>query len=460
MNMKILMTGATGLIGKELGKELVKAGHEIVAISRSSAKAKLDLPYPAKIFEWTDEEAPFPTEAFAGVEAVINLMGENLSEHRWSSSFKQKLINSRVLSTQKLIAAAFQKKSTTAGVPTSEIKVWIQGSAIGYYGESTSAFAFDESSPKGSGFLADLCEEWEACLSALPANLRKVVVRTGVVFSHQGGAFQKLIGPIQNGLGGAIGSGEQLMSTIHLQDEVRFIQFALERAEIKGIFNLVAEKPISQKRITQKLCAGFHVSEGPSVPAFAIKLALGEMSSLVLNSQAVVSTRLKEVGFELQYPQVDDLLNEILHWYQHPFQADASISIHYGEQFVAKPIEEVFAFFADSQNLEKLTPEWLNFKIRKISPPALQKGTKIRYQLRVHGVPMGWLTDIAEWKGPYTLWYHEHRFEPLGSGTLMRDWVRYQLPLGKLGKITAGSKVRTDVNAIFRYRRETISQLF
>ena len=134
-------------------------------------------------------------------------------------------------------------------------------------------------------------------------------------------------------------------------------------------------------------------------------------------------------------------------------------------------LDSIFPFFSEARNLETITPEWLNFKIQKVSTPVIEKGTKIRYRLKLHGVPLKWITDIAEWepplrfvdnqiRGPYSLWYHEHSFEAVRGGTLLRDWVRFQLPMGKLGQWFGLGKVRSDVSRIFEHRRVKIQEIF
>jgi hypothetical protein len=180
---------------------------------------------------------------------------------------------------------------------------------------------------------------------------------------------------------------------------------------------------------------------------------------------------LKEAGFVLSHPELDDILSEVTSWTLHPFRPKEPVFVKYTEQFVPLPLERIFPFFSDAKNLEAITPEWLHFKIKKVSEGPMRRGTRIRYRLKVHGLPMRWLTDIAEWdpptrfvdhqlKGPYSLWYHEHTFHPVKGGTLIRDWVRFQLPLGKVGRWAGFQKVNSDVNRIFHHRRIKILEKF
>ena len=462
--MKVLITGASGLIGKEVGKILSQNGHEVLALTRDAKRTKSLLPFQATCIEWTQDSPNFTEDQISklkNTDVVVNLMGESLSDHRWTEAVKKKLIDSRVRGTKTLMASLAK-----SGLP----KTWIQASAIGFYGESKNE-VLTESSPKGKGFLADLCDAWEGTLDDLDANTRKIILRTGIVFSHQGGAFPEMLSPLLKGVGGAIGSGDQLFSLIHVEDAARFIVHAVEKEAVKGVYNLVCDEQISQKELTKKLAQFLHVKMGPSVPGFALKVILGEMSGMLLESQPVKDTRFSEVGFKRKYETIDAILKEVTRWHQHPFQTDKSVFIQYAEQFVPKPRDELFSFFSEASNLEALTPAFLNFKIKSVTTPKIEKGTHIEYDLKLHGVPIAWLTDIVSWnppeqfvdnqlKGPYTIWYHEHRFEPVSGGTLLKDWVRYELPGGKLGQWAALPKVKSDIDQIFLYRRERIESLF
>jgi len=393
--MKILLTGATGLIGKELGKLLVSQGHQVVAVSRSARWARLHCPFPAEFIEWSGQEK-FNSPIADTVEGVIHLMGENLSEGRWTNQMKQSLVNSRVESTQ-LLRESFEHRTTP-------LKFWVQGSAIGFYGSSDSERVFDEASPKGNGFLADLCDDWESALNSTKTDfesVRKVILRTGVVISHKGGALVKMMNPLLAGVGGVVSGGK------------------------------------------------------------------------LLRDQAVKSIRIEEDGFKLRYPGLNEIIAESSSWYLDPISAEEGkpkpAHLMYSEQFIPLPREKVFHFFSEAKNLERITPDFLQFNIVGMNTEKVEKNTKITYRLKLHGIPFGWLTDIAVWdppfrfvdnqlKGPYQLWYHEHAFEELAGGTLMRDWVRFRLPLGKAGMVGL-PKVLNDVGRIFAYRTEIIDEI-
>ena len=465
--MKILLTGATGLIGKELGKLLVSQGHQVVAVSRSARWARLHCPFPAEFIEWSGQEK-FNFPIADTVDGVIHLMGENLSEGRWTNQMKQSLVNSRVESTQ-LLRESFERRTTP-------LKFWVQGSAIGFYGSSDSERVFDEASPKGSGFLADLCDDWESALNSTKTDfesVRKVILRTGVVISHKGGALVKMMNPLLAGVGGVVSGGKQRMSIIHLTDVVNFIAHAVNCDDIKGVYNLVSKEPVEQGDFIRLLADRLFISTGLPVPSMAIKMAMGEMGDLLLRDQAVKSIRIEEDGFKLRYPGLKEIIAEASSWYLDPISAEEGkpkpAHLMYSEQFIPLPREKVFHFFSEAKNLERITPDFLQFNIVGMNTEKVEKNTKITYRLKLHGIPFGWLTDIAVWdppfrfvdnqlKGPYQLWYHEHAFEELVGGTLMRDWVRFRLPLGKAGMVGL-PKVLNDVGRIFAYRTEIIDEI-
>lgn len=471
--MKILITGATGLVGKELGKLLVSQGHEVVAVSRSARSARLRLPFhAAAIIEWSGVD-PLNHPILNDVDGVIHLMGENIADGRWTTEMKKRLHDSRVESTR-LLREAFEKRERP-------LQFWIQGSAIGIYGHTDAKSAgarslVDESSPAGVGFLADLCTEWEAALSSTHSgfeSIRKVVLRTGVVISHRGGALEKMMNPLLAGVGGVVAGGDQRMSVIHLADLVGFIAHAVQNASVNGVFNLVSKEPVSQRDFISQLADRLFIKTGLPVPAFGIRLAMGEMGDLLLRDQAVVGKRISESGYVFLYPGLAEILNEVAQWYLDPFSVESGkpepAHLMYSEQFLPLPRDRVFEFFSDAKNLERITPDFLNFNIKSIDTDGIREHTKITYQLKLHGIPFGWLTDIAVWdppyrfvdnqlKGPYRLWYHEHAFSEVPGGTLMRDWVRFRLPMGKAG-MAGLPKVLGDVRRIFDYRTEIIDEI-
>jgi uncharacterized protein (TIGR01777 family) len=461
--MKIMLTGATGLIGKELGKKLIEKGHELVILSRSPDRAQNQIPFPAEVHAWDGLTGDLPPHYFSGVDAVIHLAGESVGEHRWSDSQKKKILDSRTLGTRTLVQAIQKYKSN----PDFKVQHFISSSAIGYYGqkENPNELLTEKSQP-GDDFLAQVCVAWEnESVQLREIGVRVAHVRTGIVLSRQGGAMKKLLPLFSHGMGSVLGDGQQWMSWIHIDDMVAAYLLILENDKIHGAVNAVAPNPVTNQEFSTQLAKALGSRLFIPVPKFALKLSLGEMAAIVLNSQKVDSIKLESFGFHFLYPHLDLALRQIVGGLQKGEEE------FFSEQWLPRSPNEVFPYFCDEKNLEELTPEFLNFKVLKKSTPEISKGTLIDYELSLHGISVKWRTLIEVWepgvrfvdtqiKGPYKKWHHTHEFIKLGHGTLMRDRVIFSLPGGFLGKGLAGWKVGNDVQKIFNYRRAVILQRF
>jgi uncharacterized protein (TIGR01777 family) len=459
--VKILITGATGLIGKEIGRRLTGAGHEITAVARDVTRARRELPFPARIFAWPGMEAPFPLEALEGQEAVIHLAGEPIADGRWTDARKKRIRNSRVQGTNRLVEAILDRSGAA-----SSLKTFVMGSAIGYYG-SRGDEALTEESQKGKGFLADVTEAWELEAEALKIrnDVRVVKVRTGVVLSRRGGALVKMLPAFTLGLGGKLGHGQQWMSWIHIEDIARLFGFCVENENVQGVINGVAPEPARNDRFTIELARALGRSVGFPVSETVLKLGLGELATTILGSQRALPARAQELGFNFHFPELVGALREL----GEPLRGGTHELV--SEQWMPQKPEEIFPFFCDENNLEKLTPPILAFHVLGKNTPVIGEGTLIEYRLKIRGVPTKWRTRIELWKpnecfvdtqeaGPYRYWHHTHEFIPFAGGTLMRDRVLYRLPLGLLGEGLAGWLVSRDVEKVFSYRRQVIDTIF
>lgn len=286
--MKILVTGGTGFIGRPLVEVLKKDGHEVVVVRRSDADLVRE---------------PLAPEFTNGVEAVIHLLGENLSEGRWTAARKRALWNSRVNSSRNLLASF-------AAAP----KIVLSASAIGYYGDRE-AEELTESSKKGDGFLSDLCAAWEEPFLEKQkewSQTRFAQMRKGVVFASTGGAFEKMLLPYKMYFGGRLGPGTQWMSWVMLEDVVEVYRQALSDARFQGPVNVVSREPLMQKNFAKEINQRLGHPMGPAVPAFVLKATLGEMSEVVLASQLVLPARLTDWEFHYQYPGIVQALQKLM----------------------------------------------------------------------------------------------------------------------------------------------------
>lgn len=300
--MKILMTGATGLIGKELGKKLLRNGHEIVIVSRDQEKANKEMPFRCEIIEGDLSKGSLFHPILESIDAVIHLLGENIASRRWSKAQKIILYESRVTGTRNLV------NSFTKNIPS----VFVSASAIGIYGDAGQA-ELPENSQPGKGFLADLCVAWEQEVDMLinKGRTRIVKFRLSPVLARQGGALKKMKPIFQSGLGGRLGSGKQWMSWVHLQDVINAFSHAIDDEKFKGIYNLSAPGVVTNEEFSKSLAHSLGRTLGPPVPAFALKILFGELANTLLASQKVKPQALMESGFKFQFPDLDRALKEI-----------------------------------------------------------------------------------------------------------------------------------------------------
>ncbi len=455
--MRILLTGATGLIGRELGKRPVARGDTLVCLVRTVDVARCRLPFPATLHVW-DHTREVPTEALRGVEAVINLAGEPVAGGRWSARKKALILDSRVRSTRRLVAAVIERAR--------RVKVFVQGSASGYYGDRGDERLSADFS-KGKGFLADVVEQWEAELAPLlerRPKLRVPVVRTGIVLAREGGALAEMLPMFRLSAAGRLGSGRQWMSWIHFDDIVGLFIHALDSAAT-GLLEGTAPRPVTNREFTAKFCRALGVIENLPAPPLAIELLFGEKAEIVLGSTRLEPVATLASGYRFRYERVEDALAELLT----PLRDGTYLRVW--EQWVPRAAEDLWPFFCDAHNLESITPPFLNFRVLGQSSGEIGQGTLIDYRLRLEGLPITWQSRIDTWdpprafvdtqvKGPYRLWHHTHEFVPMAEGTLMRDIVRYQLPAGWLGSLAAGHKVAGWVERIFEFRARKIDEVF
>lgn len=303
--MKILITGGTGFVGSELGKLLVESGHEIFVTTRNAKRAELQVVYPAKFIEVDLSQSILSKDLWPQVDVVINLMGENVGAGRWTKDRREKIIRSRETAL----------KNLTEYMPKS-VKQFISASAIGYYGSQGDEILTESSpAPDSPDFLAQVCKKWEQQILELEKanpSINFVTLRIGMVLGSFGGALTKMLAIFRKHLGAELGSGNQWMSWIHLADLVAMITFLCGNESVKGIVNAVAPEPVTNAEFTRELTTQLKVFKAPRVPIFVLKIVLGEMSQLILNSQRVSAHKIMQAGFMFRYPTIALALEECL----------------------------------------------------------------------------------------------------------------------------------------------------
>jgi uncharacterized protein (TIGR01777 family) len=298
--MHILLTGSSGLIGSALAPALRAEGHRVTRLVRQMPRAAED-----RIF-WDPAAGILDAPSLEGFDAVVHLAGENIAGGRWTATRKARIRDSRVQGTKLLADRLAQIKQPPA--------VFVSASAVGYYGDRGDEVLTEESAP-GSNFLAGLCREWEAATEpAAQGGIRVVLLRTGVVLSAKGGALAKMLFPFRMGVGGVLGSGKQYLSWISIGDHVRVIIHALRNDSLRGPVNAVAPNPSTNAEFTKALGRALGRPTVLPMPAFAARLAFGEMADeALLASARVVPGKLLASRFVFRHPDIDSALRELLH---------------------------------------------------------------------------------------------------------------------------------------------------
>ncbi|MCB9149083.1 MAG: TIGR01777 family protein [Caldilineaceae bacterium] len=303
--MRIIITGGTGLIGKALSSHLIKQQHEVTVLSRNPRTAR-GVPFGVQVEEWDAKTAQGWGKLAEGADAIVNLAGAGIADQRWSERRKRLILESRIHAGQAVVEAVKAAQNPP--------KVVIQASAVGYYGGNRGDVPLTEESGPGGDFLAQVCFDWEQSSAEIDdMGIRRPVIRTGIVLSNKGGAWPKIKLPFHFFAGGPLGSGTQWYPWIHIDDEVRAIQFLIEHATATGPYNLCAPEPLPNKELARVIG---RVMERPAflpAPGFAMKAVLGEMSTILLDGQHTIPQRLTAAGFTFTYPTAAEAIEALVH---------------------------------------------------------------------------------------------------------------------------------------------------
>ena len=309
--MKIVVTGATGFVGRPLCQKLLSEGHEITALSRNAAKVQEAFGSTVTAAKWGKTGDNETLAALESADAVIHLAGESVAGGRWTPEFKREIRDSRVDTSRRLVDGI-------AKLSAKRPAVLVSASAVGYYGNRGEETLTEASKP-GIGFLPEVCEAWEAEINrAQDLGVRVATMRIGVVLG-KGGALEKMlyplpvrISPYKLGLGGQLGSGKQWMPWIHLDDAIGLFAWAMQNPQVVGAVNTVAPEPIRNAEFARALGRLFRRPAALPVPAFALRLILGEFADTVLTGQKVVPSVAEQQGYTFRYPALDNALRSLL----------------------------------------------------------------------------------------------------------------------------------------------------
>lgn len=301
MSKTILITGASGLVGQPLTKLLIQKGYTVHQLSRDISKANEHV----KIFKWDVSRMEIDKNCLENVDAIINLAGEGIADKAWTQKRKQQIIKSRTGAINLLHDALKEN-------PNHTVKTFISSSAVGHYGHRYDEILTEDSEP-GTDFLANTCLSWERAADKMEnIGLRLVIFRTGLVLSKSGGALAQMAKPIYRGLGSALGNGKQWVPWIHIEDAINMFLYALEHDNIAGVYNMSSPFPVTNKELTKAVALQLHKPLWlPKIPEFLLRIILGEMSRVILNSNRTTADKIIESGFRFKFLKIEQALNEI-----------------------------------------------------------------------------------------------------------------------------------------------------
>lgn len=306
--MKIIIPGGSGMVGSLAAKQFVRDGHAVIILSRSPEAARQDINQTGagsiQVRGWDAATAQGWGELVDGDTAIINLVGVNLSESRWTRSQKQRILDSRLKAGQAIVQAVEQAQAKPAVV--------LQVSGSGYYGPSEGEI-ITEASPPGNDFPAEVCLAWETASAPVEAlGVRRVVMRTGVVLSTRGGALPRMLMTFKLMIGGPLGNGRQWLSWIHELDQIAAFKYFIENPASQGVYNVTSPNPVQNRDFSKAISQAVGRPYWIPAPAFAIRLLFGEMATIVLDGHRVIPARLAAEGFKFQYAEPLAALRQIL----------------------------------------------------------------------------------------------------------------------------------------------------
>ena len=480
--MQILVTGGTGFIGRSAVAYLTGVGHEVTAYVRDINRAPDQLGKDVRLISHLVADSELK-ETLENTDCVINLAGEQLAGVRWTRGRKERFVSSRVEVTERIV-----KQINNCLTPP---KLLISASAVGFYDDSYGD-PNDENTPKGTGFLRDLCEQWEkSALKAEEAGSRVILMRIGIVLGREGGILKQMGFPFEFGIGNYISKGHQMIPWIHISDVLGIIRFCIENEAVKGPVNLVSPNPCSWKEFSKTLAKILNTHLVIPVPKVFLKLIFGEGAQVLASSQYVLPKVLERFNYKFVHKSLKSALteefrpptttvhdfsmvnNELWNQNQHNSHTNLPEPTYClkSKSVANRGKNEVFDFFSSPSNLGLATPQWMDFKILQTEESIL-KGSEFTYQIKLGPLPLKWKSEIIHWdqgnefvdlqtKGPYKLWWHHHKLTEQTDGTvLMEDTVLYRIPIGYVGRAVHKLIIQNILKRIFNYRNKIIELRF
>lgn len=451
--MRVLVTGATGLIGRHVCKQLLQSGHQLTVITRSQKKYNEIVGLPAYILEHDLIKGPLKSSPILeSIEVIIHLAGENIAGSRWSKAFKQKLYDSRVKTTQHLLDSFIHLEQK-------KLSLIISASGIGIYNISDEKCNEQAPTRKDSSFFSQLCHAWEKCVDEKRLSARVVRVRLGPVLARDGGMLAQMEPYARAGVLGRMPGRDFWMSWIHIEDVVRGLMFCIENDKISDVVNFTSPEPCLYLDFVHALNQTFKKRDFLPPPKFLLSILHGEMMNTLTESHRILPQKLMDQGFSFCFQKIHTAFANLYKNFLLPLRFE-------GSQWVSKDRNVVFDFFSSPKNLEKITLPQFKLQLIEPYPSRIEKDVEIDYNINMYGLNIKSKSKITTYKPPdlfvdegvkglFHKWRHVHQFQSLAGGTLIEDRVNYQLPyyLSLLGHRMAKARIKE----MFDYRRKMIS---
>lgn len=450
----VLLVGASGFIGSEIGLHLTRFGCTIRGIDNSSPDGRGSMPYPCQYTYW-DHSKPIPVALGFGVDVIINAAGVSMIKVDWTPENCQAIIDSRVEITKHCVNLANFHK----------IPILFQMSWTGYYGDTMHTWT-NESFPPGETITAKWCAAWEYATCGLRLqNTRLVIARCGAVLSTTGGVLMELVDRYMLGIGASLRHHELYMSWIHIEDFLSFVSHALSDDSFSGIYNVCSQNPVTYSVVHREMHHYYPKGVTFSIPTPVIKAAAGEKAKLVLQSSRIYPKRLIERNFVFKHSSFAESLKDLLSY------KIIGLAHTRDRFFFPKPRREVYSKFAEVKNWVHLYPGSINLSIAEASSSTIREGLEVGYRIRYRRFSTYWKEkvlncdpghayQVVQLYGPFTIHETTRTFTEVGGGTLYDRWQRYQLPYGALLNFISYKRIKKVNEMILKHQRHLFKEWF
>lgn len=449
----VLLVGASGFIGSEIGLHLARYGCTIRGIDNSAPNSDPVMPYPCQYTYW-EHTKPIPIALGFDVDAIINVAGVSMPKAKWTVEHRNTIVESRVEITKRCVEFA----------NFHNIPLMLQMSWTGYYGDTRGTWT-NESFPPGTSITAGWCVAWENATSTLRKSTRLVIMRSSAVFSTRGGPVIDLVDEYALGFGASLRNHDYILSWIHIADFLSFISHAIADQSYRGVYNVCSPEPTDYSIAHQELKKYYPSGINLPVPIFVVRMAMGVQANLVLQSSRVVPKRLLDRGFVFRFASFDKALKDLLSYKIN------NLTVSYHQFFLPVPRKDAYKKLAKISNWVHLYPKNLGLSVTSASSPTVREGAEVGYSLRYLGVAMNWKEkvfncdpghafQVVQLYGPFTVYEISRTFTEIGGGTLYDVRQRYQMPYGPILNYLANKTIKKTHEEVKTYQQQLFREWF